>query len=96
VILDSEMLAPIRSVEVRDATLPSGPRMSACCAVGRRAFWGNCGTAPAPIYMGHDLGFPIHVWVDETRPRNQGASLMAWELAHHGNRCSVPTFRMMA
>jgi len=42
------------------------------------------GTATAPIYMAHDLGFPIHVWVDETRPRNQGASLTAWELAHHG------------
>jgi methylthioribose-1-phosphate isomerase len=42
------------------------------------------GTATAPIYMGHELGFPIHVWVDETRPRNQGASLTAWELAHHG------------
>jgi len=42
------------------------------------------GTATAPIYMAHDRGWPIHVWVDETRPRNQGASLTAWELAHHG------------
>ena len=42
------------------------------------------GTALAPIYQAHDAGIPVHVWVDETRPRNQGASLTAWELAQHG------------
>ena len=42
------------------------------------------GTATAPIYMAHDAGIAVHVWVDETRPRNQGASLTAWELGHHG------------
>ncbi len=42
------------------------------------------GTALAPIYKAHDAGLPLHVWVDETRPRNQGASLTAWELANHG------------
>ena len=42
------------------------------------------GTATAPIYLAHDRGLKIHVWVDETRPRNQGASLTAWELGHHG------------
>ena len=42
------------------------------------------GTATAPIYLAHDGGIAIHVWVDETRPRNQGASLTAWELGHHG------------
>jgi methylthioribose-1-phosphate isomerase len=42
------------------------------------------GTATAPIYLAHDNGHKIHVWVDETRPRNQGASLTAWELGHHG------------
>jgi methylthioribose-1-phosphate isomerase len=42
------------------------------------------GTATAPIYMAHDAGIPVHVWVDETRPRNQGASLTAWELVNHG------------
>jgi methylthioribose-1-phosphate isomerase len=42
------------------------------------------GTALAPIYKAFDAGIPIHVWVDETRPRNQGASLTAWELSHHG------------
>jgi methylthioribose-1-phosphate isomerase len=42
------------------------------------------GTALAPIYTAFDAGIPLHVWVDETRPRNQGASLTAWELAQHG------------
>ncbi|MCF8480179.1 MAG: S-methyl-5-thioribose-1-phosphate isomerase [Rhodospirillum sp.] len=42
------------------------------------------GTAIAPIYKAHEAGIPIHVWVDETRPRNQGASLTAWELNSHG------------
>ncbi|MDQ4059595.1 MAG: S-methyl-5-thioribose-1-phosphate isomerase [Pseudomonadota bacterium] len=42
------------------------------------------GTATAPIYMAHDAGIPLEVWVDETRPRNQGASLTAWELGRHG------------
>ena len=42
------------------------------------------GTALAPIYRAHDDGIAVHVWVDETRPRNQGAGLTAWELAEHG------------
>jgi methylthioribose-1-phosphate isomerase len=42
------------------------------------------GTATAPIYMAHDKGVAVHVFADETRPRNQGASLTAWELGHHG------------
>ena len=42
------------------------------------------GTATAPIYMAHAGGIDVHVWVDETRPRNQGASLTAWELGRHG------------
>ncbi len=42
------------------------------------------GTALAPVYLAHDSGLPVHVWVDETRPRNQGASLTAWELGQHG------------
>ncbi|MCR9087249.1 MAG: S-methyl-5-thioribose-1-phosphate isomerase [Rhodobacteraceae bacterium] len=42
------------------------------------------GTATAPVYMAHDEGIPMHVWVDETRPRNQGAALTAYELGHHG------------
>ena len=42
------------------------------------------GTATAPIYLAHDRGVKVHVWVDETRPRTQGSSLTAWELGHHG------------
>jgi len=42
------------------------------------------GTALAPIYKAFDAGIPVHVWVDETRPRNQGAALTAWELDAHG------------
>ncbi|MGH6725017.1 MAG: S-methyl-5-thioribose-1-phosphate isomerase [Pseudolabrys sp.] len=42
------------------------------------------GTATAPIYMAHDKGIAVHVFADETRPRNQGASLTAWELGRHG------------
>lgn len=51
------------------------------------AGWLACvdyGTATAPIYAAHDAGIPVHVWVDETRPRNQGSKLTAFELAAHG------------
>lgn len=51
------------------------------------AGWLACvdwGTATSGIYQAHNKGIPVHVWVDETRPRNQGASLTAWELASHG------------
>jgi len=51
------------------------------------AGWLACidyGTALAPIYLAHDQGIPIQVWVDETRPRNQGARLTAYELGKHG------------
>jgi methylthioribose-1-phosphate isomerase len=47
------------------------------------------GTALAPIYLAHDAGMDVHVWVDETRPRNQGASLTAWELGKHGVKHTV-------
>jgi methylthioribose-1-phosphate isomerase len=47
------------------------------------------GTALSPIYQAHDLGLEVHVWVDETRPRNQGAALTAWELGKHGVRHTV-------
>ena len=51
------------------------------------AGWIACidyGTATAPIYLAHDKGIPVHVWVDETRPRNQGARITAFELKEHG------------
>jgi methylthioribose-1-phosphate isomerase len=44
----------------------------------------DLGTALAPVYMAHDTGIPVHVWVSETRPRSQGARLTAWELGQHG------------
>jgi methylthioribose-1-phosphate isomerase len=44
----------------------------------------DVGTATAPIYLAHDKGIAVHVFADETRPRNQGASLTAWELGKHG------------
>lgn len=53
------------------------------CNAGWLAFV-DYGSATAPIYTAHDEGIPVHVWVDETRPRNQGASLTAWELGEHG------------
>jgi methylthioribose-1-phosphate isomerase len=49
----------------------------------------DVGTATAPIYAAHDKGIGIHVWVDETRPRNQGAALTAWELGQHGVKHTV-------
>lgn len=53
------------------------------CNAGWLAFV-DYGSALAPVYAAHDRGIPVHVWVDETRPRNQGASLTAWELEQHG------------
>jgi methylthioribose-1-phosphate isomerase len=53
------------------------------CNAGWLAFV-DYGSALSPIYAAHEAGIPVHVWVDETRPRNQGASLTAWELASHG------------
>jgi methylthioribose-1-phosphate isomerase len=53
------------------------------CNAGWLAFV-DYGSATAPVYAAHDAGIPVHVWVDETRPRNQGAALTAWELNQHG------------
>ncbi|HXI61670.1 MAG TPA: S-methyl-5-thioribose-1-phosphate isomerase [Pyrinomonadaceae bacterium] len=53
------------------------------CNAGWLAFVDH-GSATAPIYAAHDSGLPVHVWVAETRPRNQGSKLTAWELGEHG------------
>jgi methylthioribose-1-phosphate isomerase len=53
------------------------------CNAGWLAFVDH-GSATAPIYAAHDREIPVHVWVDETRPRNQGSKLTAWELGEHG------------
>jgi len=72
-------------IEAIAAKKPPGERINILthCNAGWLAAV-DWGTATAPIYLAHDNGMPIHVWVDETRPRNQGASLTAWELGHHG------------
>lgn len=72
-------------IEAAAAEKPAGEAVNILthCNAG----WLACvdwGTATAPIYRAHELGIPVHVWVDETRPRNQGASLTAWELGRHG------------
>lgn len=56
------------------------------------AGWLGCvdyGTALAPVYVAAEHGIPLHVWVSETRPRNQGAALTAWELQQHSIPCTV-------
>jgi methylthioribose-1-phosphate isomerase len=53
------------------------------CNAGWLAFV-DIGSATAPVYAAHESGIPVHVWVDETRPRNQGARLTAWELGQQG------------
>jgi methylthioribose-1-phosphate isomerase len=63
----------------------AGKRMNVLthCNAGWLAFV-DYGSATAPIYAAHDGGLPVHVWVAETRPRNQGSKLTAWELGEHG------------
>lgn len=75
----------LKLIEQAAATKEAGQTVNVLthCNAG----WLACvdwGTALAPIYMAHDKGMKIHVWVDETRPRNQGASLTAFELGGHG------------
>lgn len=68
--------------------IPHGARVSTHCNAGWLAFvdWGS---AISPIYVAHRAGNPVHVFVDETRPRSQGARLTAWELASEGVAHSV-------
>jgi methylthioribose-1-phosphate isomerase len=58
------------------------------CNAGWLAFV-DYGSALAPVYAAHDRGLPVHVWVDETRPRSQGSKLTAWELGQHGVRHTI-------
>lgn len=75
----------LKLIEAIAATKKNGERVNVLthCNAGWLATV-DWGTATAPIYMAHDKGILIHVFADETRPRNQGASLTAWELGHHG------------
>ena len=72
---------------LRDAAAKKKPGETLNILTHCNAGWLGCvdwGTALAPIYRAHDEGMKLHVWVDETRPRNQGASLTAFELGGHG------------
>jgi methylthioribose-1-phosphate isomerase len=72
---------------IRDIAARKAPGEPVKVLTHCNAGWLACvdwGTATSPIYQAHDAGIPMHVWVDETRPRNQGASLTAFELGSHG------------
>lgn len=71
----------IRTISEKQAGKPV--QILTHCNAGRLATI-ELGTATAPIYLAHQAGIPVHVWVDETRPRNQGARLTAWELGEAG------------
>ena len=73
-----------RLIEALAAKKPGQPvNILTHCNAGWLAFVDH-GSALSPVYAAFDAGVPVHVWVDETRPRNQGASLTAWELGQHG------------
>jgi methylthioribose-1-phosphate isomerase len=74
-------LALLREISARKGGAPVN--VLTHCNAGWLAFVDH-GSATAPIYAAHDSGLAVHVWVDETRPRNQGAKLTAWELGEHG------------
>jgi methylthioribose-1-phosphate isomerase len=76
-----EIFAKKQAADGKDATV----NILTHCNAGWLAFVDN-GSATGPIYAAHDAGIPVHVYVDETRPRNQGASLTCWELGKHGVR----------
>ena len=76
-------LGLIREIWQRGSRSPDTLHILTHCNAGWLATV-DWGTALAPIYRAHDAGIPVHVWVDETRPRNQGAALTTWELAAHG------------
>jgi methylthioribose-1-phosphate isomerase len=83
-----EALAARRAASGRPVAAADPLEVLTHCNAGRLAAVAH-GTALAPLYALHERGVPLHVWVDETRPRNQGASLTAWELAQAGVRCTV-------
>ena len=78
-----ELVRKIRKVKIASGRGDEPVRILTHCNAGWLAFV-DYGSATAPIYAAHDEGIPVHVWVDETRPRVQGAALTAWELGSHG------------
>ena len=75
--------------------VPDGAQVLTHCNAGALAT-GGIGTALAPVYLAHEAGRKVHVWVDETRPLLQGARLTAWELSQAGIGCTVVTDSMAA
>jgi S-methyl-5-thioribose-1-phosphate isomerase len=80
-----EQIAKTKGNKFATANSSSGGAVNVLthCNAGWLAFV-DYGSATAPIYAGHERGLPLHVWVTETRPRNQGSKLTAWELGQHG------------
>jgi methylthioribose-1-phosphate isomerase len=81
----SEAIGRFGAELIADAAARTGKRVNVLthCNAGWLATV-DWGTALAPIYQAFEQGIDVHVWVDETRPRNQGAALTAWELGRHG------------
>ena len=78
-----EIIREIRSGKIAAGREDEPVNILTHCNAGWLAFV-DYGSATAPIYAAHEAGIPVHVWVDETRPRSQGAALTAWELGSHG------------
>lgn len=78
-----EHALPLLRQRLRDRPAGAPLRVLTHCNAGWLATV-DFGTALAPLYLAHDAGLPLKVWVEETRPRNQGAALTAWELGKHG------------
>jgi len=78
-----EVIRKIRKEKTAACRGDEPVRILTHCNAGWLAFV-DYGSATAPIYAAHDEGIPVHIWVDETRPRAQGAALTAWELLSHG------------
>ncbi|MGH7547792.1 MAG: S-methyl-5-thioribose-1-phosphate isomerase [Gemmatimonadales bacterium] len=87
-ILEEERAMCRRIGEAALPLIPNGAKVLTHCNAGALAT-GGIGTALAPIYLAHEAGRTVHVFVDETRPVLQGSRLTAWELAHAGIPCTV-------
>jgi methylthioribose-1-phosphate isomerase len=94
-ILDEDRAMCRRIGEHGSSLIPPGAHVLTHCNAGALAT-GGIGTALAPVYVAHETGRRVHVWVSETRPLLQGARLTAWELRHAGIACTVITDGMAA
>src|SRR5437764_507077 len=85
---EAQVERDLESAEAVVPLVPDGTTVLTHCNAGALAT-GGIGTALAPIYLAHEAGRRLHVFVDETRTVLQGARLTAWELAHAGVRCTL-------